>query len=851
MNTGGSHADLTADYASIPAEMRAVAAFLGADCLRSVEPGLLVARGPEIRAACGDRALLRALHFVAEDARVQEMAQALKDDDLKRYLKLVKKSGDSSWKLLQNLYTCSAPRRAGACPSPSPSAPTTSARGGPGASTGAASPGRYRPTSPASSSPATRPSWSASSGRAPCCPSRCGPSAPRACSKQGKRRDTVSGDKKGFKPYLGLTFLIGFGFFTMGLMDILYDTYLPIFLGDILARMNIDSNALVGFIMTLDNILAIFLIPIVSVWSDNTRTKIGRRMPYIIVLLPLSAICFSLIPYAAADSLLSLLLVVFGLNIFKQSVRGPVVALMPDTIPGEYRSEANGIINTMGAFGAIVSTVGLARLMDLDVVLPILGNTKDKIPFPIAGLLVVVAAILVFAFVREKSRDEAAAEERVPVLKSIKSIAGEKDKSALWILISLFFWFFGYQGILPFVGKLSIEIFHMSKANAALPAAAVGVAQAIFAIPSGYVAHRIGRRKAIRGSLVCLAVILSLGAFLASSAGRVPRLGPLLRLPRHHDRLRHVLDHHHHELLPHALADGDLRDDGHLHGPVLHLQPGRGHQLAADHGRPHRPGRLSGHLRLRGRVHARRLLLHGQGDEGASPRSGPAPRRPRPRAGSEAMDGLDRAAEGLLESYALTGGVNHAAGPNLPSREAVVAALIDIESLVFPGFRQDEGIDDENIGYVVGRARASRREGPRARDRAEPRVPLPPRGRELLPRRLPHRGARARARLLRGPAGAADDDHGRRGGGLPRRPRGQDRRGGHPRLPRRGGRRRPPRRALLLGGGRAPHPPHDERASARQDGHRHTPRRDHRPALSSSTTATASSSARPRSSATT
>lgn len=107
--------------------------------------------------------------------------------------------------------------------------------------------------------------------------------------------------KKGFKKYLGLTFLIGFGFFTMGLMDILYDTYVPVFLGDILKKTGINSNALVGFIMSLDNILAIFLIPLVSVWSDNTRTKIGRRMPYIIVLLPLSAICFSLIPYAAGS----------------------------------------------------------------------------------------------------------------------------------------------------------------------------------------------------------------------------------------------------------------------------------------------------------------------------------------------------------------------------------------------------------------------------------------------------------------------------------------------------------------------------------------------------------------------
>ena len=328
----------------------------------------------------------------------------------------------------------------------------------------------------------------------------------------------MSRDTKGFKPYLGLTFLIGFGFFTMGLMDILYDTYVPIFLGDILKRMNISSNSLVGFIMTLDNILAIFLIPLVSVWSDNTNTRIGRRMPFIIVLLPLSAICFSLIPYAAAESLLSLLLVLFGLNIFKQSVRGPVVALMPDTIPGEFRSEANGIINTMGAFGSIVSTIGLARLMDLNRNLPILGNTKDKIPFPIAGLFVVVATVLVFSFVHEKSRDASAREERVPIIKSIKSIASEKDKSALWILVSIFFWFFGYQGILPFIGKLSVEIFHMSKSNAALPAAAVGVAQAIFAIPSGYVAHRIGRRKAIRISLLANIVILALASLLASPA---------------------------------------------------------------------------------------------------------------------------------------------------------------------------------------------------------------------------------------------------------------------------------------------------------------------------------------------
>jgi maltose/moltooligosaccharide transporter len=317
-------------------------------------------------------------------------------------------------------------------------------------------------------------------------------------------------DKRGFRKYLGLTFLIGFGFFTMGLMDPLYDTYVPIFLGRYLS-----SNALIGIIMTIDNIFAIFLIPIVSVWSDNTRTSIGRRMPFIVVLLPLTAIAFSALPYSGYSSLGALIAVIFALNLFKQSARGPVVALMPDTIPGEFRSEANGVINTMGGIGTILGTIALARLMNLKISLPILGTTENKLPFPVAGLCVIVATILVFGFVREKSAAESAAEEKVPLVESIKGIAGQRDKSALWILLSLFFWFLGYQGVLPFLGKYVLESGIASSTGvAALPAGMVGIAYALFAIPSGYIAHKIGRRKAIRASLVALvAITLVLFAF--------------------------------------------------------------------------------------------------------------------------------------------------------------------------------------------------------------------------------------------------------------------------------------------------------------------------------------------------
>ncbi|HEY9055037.1 MAG TPA: MFS transporter [Rectinemataceae bacterium] len=307
----------------------------------------------------------------------------------------------------------------------------------------------------------------------------------------------------GFKPYLKLTFLIGFGFFTMGLMDPLYDTYVPIFLGKY-----VSSMALVGFIMTLDNIFALFLIPLSSVLSDRTNTRIGRRMPYILFLLPLTAICFGSLPYAAFAGLGALIALIFGLNVFKQAARGPVVALMPDIIPAEYRSEANGVINTMGGIATIVGTIGLARLMDVDIVLPLLGSTKDRLPFPLAGLLVVIAVVLLFAFVKEKSKPEGqTAEERVPILSSFASVAKQEDKSALYILVSLFLWFLGYQGVLPFIGKYSVDILKTSSGTAALAAGMVGVAYAIFAIPSGYVAHRAGRKRTIRTSLVVIACL--------------------------------------------------------------------------------------------------------------------------------------------------------------------------------------------------------------------------------------------------------------------------------------------------------------------------------------------------------
>ena len=105
INTGGNHADLNDDYASVPREMKAVAKALGKNVLREVSYAELLSSIGELRSTCGDRAVLRAMHFIGENERVEAARGALKGDDINAFLSIIRASGDSSFKYLQNVYT--------------------------------------------------------------------------------------------------------------------------------------------------------------------------------------------------------------------------------------------------------------------------------------------------------------------------------------------------------------------------------------------------------------------------------------------------------------------------------------------------------------------------------------------------------------------------------------------------------------------------------------------------------------------------------------------------------------------------------------------------------------------------
>lgn len=103
VDSGASHAALTGEYDSIPKEMRAVAAFFGKNVLREVDEAQVLSQLPQLREVAGDRAVLRALHFFADDRRAEQEADALERGDMDAFLALVEQSGRSSWELLQDI----------------------------------------------------------------------------------------------------------------------------------------------------------------------------------------------------------------------------------------------------------------------------------------------------------------------------------------------------------------------------------------------------------------------------------------------------------------------------------------------------------------------------------------------------------------------------------------------------------------------------------------------------------------------------------------------------------------------------------------------------------------------------
>lgn len=182
-----------------------------------------------------------------------------------------------------------------------------------------------------------------------------------------EKNKAASGEKLNYKR----TFLIGFGFMGCMLMWSVYNSYVPVIFRAKLTELTNGGAALPGFlsvalfvnaIMTIDNIFGVIFQPYFGKRSDRTKSKLGKRMPYIITCLPICALFFAFIPVAATikSAVLSIALmmaVIIFFNFTMSVWRSPVVSLMPDFTPSGLQSDANAVINIMGGIGQMVGFV--------------------------------------------------------------------------------------------------------------------------------------------------------------------------------------------------------------------------------------------------------------------------------------------------------------------------------------------------------------------------------------------------------------------------------------------------------------------------------------------------------------
>ncbi|MFW9866419.1 MAG: MFS transporter [Candidatus Thorarchaeota archaeon] len=323
----------------------------------------------------------------------------------------------------------------------------------------------------------------------------------------------MSETKQKFK--LGHTTLIGLAFFTTGIAWSMYNTQVNITLFQYLG-----SYALVGAWMAMDNIIGVIIQPIMGTFSDNTRTKLGRRMPYLLVGIPLAAIFFVMISTInpSQDPLWLLLLWMFFFNISMASYRSQAVALMPDFVKPVNRSKGNAVINFMGGVGALVAYIFNKILVPISLLLAFLA---------VAIIMMTALIVLLFTIKERKSysyqliieteeqegKKVIDKKDKPNLIESFRDILSEKDKSTLFMLLAIFSWFVGYQALEALFTVYGMDVLGLERGDAGFMLLYVAIAFLIAALPAGILGSKIGRRLTIKIGLILFISALIIGFF--------------------------------------------------------------------------------------------------------------------------------------------------------------------------------------------------------------------------------------------------------------------------------------------------------------------------------------------------
>ena len=313
------------------------------------------------------------------------------------------------------------------------------------------------------------------------------------------------------------TFLIGLAFLSISAFWQMYDNIVPL----ILQNTFHFGESITGVIMALDNVLALFLLPLFGALSDKVDTAFGKRMPFIATGTVAAVVFLMLLPLAdRLEYVVLFILALFGTLLAMGLYRSPAVALMPDLTHNALRSKANAVINLMGAVGGVYTLIMIKCLVGK-------GNRPDYMPLfaSVAALMVLAVGILVLTIREKKLKEQliATGELEAEPLKAERTEQAQQNEEAFlpseerknkmtpevkrsfyFMLASIFLWFTAYNAVTTAFSRYTRVVWKMEGGSFADCLMVATVAAIISYIPIGHISSRIGRKKTILGGIILM-----------------------------------------------------------------------------------------------------------------------------------------------------------------------------------------------------------------------------------------------------------------------------------------------------------------------------------------------------------
>ncbi len=313
------------------------------------------------------------------------------------------------------------------------------------------------------------------------------------------------------------TILIGFAFMSILAFWQFYDQVVPYLLENVFGLSTFAANA----IMSVDNILAIFMLPLFGAISDRTHTRLGKRTPYIlfgtiaaVILLVINGLFTESRNFTGFVVTLMMLLVTMAIY------RTPAVAYMPDVTEKPLRSKGNAIINLVGYIGGIFATIVMMFMLKSDK--NAAGETvysEDQSFLPvfivIAAFMLVAVLVMTFSLNENKLLKETnIVDEPEETVKSNGKLSRPVFISLALILVSVFLWFMAYNAVTTAFSRYCVNVWGVDLGTSSSYLLMATIAAIAAFVPLGFLSGKLGRKKTVLLGIALMTVCYAIAIFI-------------------------------------------------------------------------------------------------------------------------------------------------------------------------------------------------------------------------------------------------------------------------------------------------------------------------------------------------